>query len=117
MCLEHRIVIGTEMSGYALPMNRGVEQAADVGPRDGAAMHAKADQINNTSLIERMWRNTHQGNILDFAYEGSTASPGWIAPVKNPYSLIKGGSSIKVLKDALQKTLPGQNLIPTFWNL
>src|SRR5262244_4151664 len=42
--LEPRIVIGTEMSGYALPMNGGVQHAADVGARDGAAMHADADE-------------------------------------------------------------------------
>jgi hypothetical protein len=41
--LEQRIVIGTEMSGYALPMNGGVTHPADVGARDGAAMHAEAD--------------------------------------------------------------------------
>ena len=44
MCLEQRIVIGTEMSGDALPMNGAIEHAADVGTRDGAALHAKADQ-------------------------------------------------------------------------
>jgi hypothetical protein len=41
---EQRIVIRTEMSRGALPVNGGVEQAADVGARDGAAMHAEADQ-------------------------------------------------------------------------
>ena len=41
---EQRIVIRTEMSRGALPVNGGVEQAADVGARDRAAMHAEADQ-------------------------------------------------------------------------
>ena len=41
---EQRIVIRTEMSRCALPVNGGVEQAADVGARDGAAMHADADK-------------------------------------------------------------------------
>src|SRR6516165_2973985 len=42
--LEQRIVIGTEMSGDALPMNGDVKHPADVGARDGAAMHADADE-------------------------------------------------------------------------
>ena len=32
------------MSRYALPVNRGVEHAADVGARDRAAVHADADE-------------------------------------------------------------------------
>src|SRR6516165_8608729 len=42
--LQQWIVLGTEMSGYALPMNGGVKHLADVGDRDGAAMHADADE-------------------------------------------------------------------------
>jgi hypothetical protein len=42
--LEQRIVIRTEVSRCTLTVNRGVEHAADVGARDGAAMHADADQ-------------------------------------------------------------------------
>src|SRR5438046_753906 len=42
--LEQRIMIGTEVSRYALPVNRGVKHAAYVGTRDGAAMHADADE-------------------------------------------------------------------------
>jgi hypothetical protein len=42
--LEQRIVIATEMSGYTLPMNGGVTHPADVGARDGAALHADADE-------------------------------------------------------------------------
>ena len=32
------------MSRYALPVNRGVKHAANVGARDGAALHADADE-------------------------------------------------------------------------
>jgi hypothetical protein len=42
--LEQRIVIRTEMSRCTLPVNRGVEHAAKVGARDGAAVHADADE-------------------------------------------------------------------------
>ena len=41
---EQRIVVGTEMSGDALPVNGGVEHAADVDARGGATMQAKADK-------------------------------------------------------------------------
>ena len=33
------------MSGYALPMKGGVKHPADVGARDGAAMHADAYEV------------------------------------------------------------------------
>ena len=42
--LEQRIVIRTEMPRCALFVNRGFEHAADVGARNGAAMHADADE-------------------------------------------------------------------------
>src|SRR3954447_8681116 len=44
VCFEERIVIGTEMSRYALPMNGGVKDAANVGTRRGAAVHADAHE-------------------------------------------------------------------------
>jgi hypothetical protein len=44
VCVEHRIVIGTEMSGNALPVNRRVQHPADVGPGDGPAMDAGANE-------------------------------------------------------------------------
>ena len=46
MRLEHRIVIRTEMSRHALPVNRGVEHAAHLGTGDGAAMRADADEAS-----------------------------------------------------------------------
>src|SRR6187200_3038663 len=42
--LEQRIVIGTEMSGNALPGRGGIEHAADVSARGGTNMHAEADE-------------------------------------------------------------------------
>ena len=42
--LEQWIVIRTEMSRCALPVNGGVEHAAEVGAGDGAAVHADADE-------------------------------------------------------------------------
>ena len=42
--LEQGIVIRTEMSRCTMPVNGGVEHAADVGAGDGAALHADADE-------------------------------------------------------------------------
>ena len=44
VCFENRIVIRTEMSGNALPVNGRVKHPADVGPGDGAAMNAGANE-------------------------------------------------------------------------
>jgi hypothetical protein len=41
---EQRIMIRTELLWCTLPVNRGVEHAADVGTRDGAAMDTKTDK-------------------------------------------------------------------------
>jgi len=42
--VEHRIVIGTERSGNALPLNGRVKHPADVTSGDGAAMDAGANE-------------------------------------------------------------------------
>jgi hypothetical protein len=44
VCLEYGIVIRTEMSRCAVPVNGGVEHAADVDARDRPAMHGDADE-------------------------------------------------------------------------
>jgi hypothetical protein len=41
---EERVVIGTELSRYALPMDGGVEHTADVGTRRGPAVHAETHE-------------------------------------------------------------------------
>lgn len=78
---------------------------------------AEPDQINNTSILERLWRNTHQGAILDYAYEGDTAWPTWIAPVKNIYALIDCGDQTETIDKALQMTQSGRCLTTAFWYL
>ena len=44
MRLEHRIMIGAQVSGHALPMNSSIEHPADVGARHRTTVHAEADQ-------------------------------------------------------------------------
>jgi hypothetical protein len=75
------------------------------------------DQINQTSIVERLWRNTHQGNVMNYAYEGSVAWPTWIMPVKNPYLLIGCGGGLDSIKASLLMTRPGKYLYRSFWSL
>src|SRR5579864_4810288 len=44
VCLEQRIMIGTEMSRCAPTMNGGVEHAAEVGAIDWPTVHADSDE-------------------------------------------------------------------------
>lgn len=79
--------------------------------------NALPEQINNTSTVERLWRNTHQGSVLDSAYEGDAAYPTWIAPFKNPILLIDCGDPFDTIHTALELTMPGRYLTTAFWNL
>jgi hypothetical protein len=78
---------------------------------------AGPDQINQTSIVERLWRNTHQGNVMDYVFEGSVARPTWIMPVKNPYILIGCGGGLDSIKASLRLTRPGTFLYRSFWSL
>jgi hypothetical protein len=42
--LEERIMIGAEMPRCALTLDGSVEQAADIGGRDGSPVHAHSDE-------------------------------------------------------------------------
>ncbi len=78
---------------------------------------ATPDQINNTSIVDRLWRNTHQANALNYLYEGEAARPVWIAPAKNPYELIDCGIASDAIKSALEMTRPGKFLTRAYWSL
>jgi hypothetical protein len=74
-------------------------------------------EINNTSILDRMWRNTHQASALNDLYEGEAARPTWIAPAKNPYELIDCGISSDAIKSSLEMTRPGKFLTRAYWSL
>ncbi len=78
---------------------------------------ASPEQIDNTSIVDRLWRNTHQGSIMDYIYEGDAAYPQWIAPYKNPLILIDCGDSLSTMKFALKMTRAGTFLVPSFWSI
>jgi hypothetical protein len=74
-------------------------------------------QINNTSIIDRLWRNSHQANALNYLYEGEAARPIWIAPVEHPYELIDCGVASEAIKSGLEMTRPGKYLTRAYWTL
>lgn len=78
---------------------------------------ATPGQINNTSVTERLWRNSHQSNALNYLYEGEAARPTWIAPAKNPYELIDCGESSKAIKSSIEMTRPGKYLTRSYWSI
>ncbi len=80
-------------------------------------MSADRDTINNMSVTDRMWRNSHLGGTMWTAYQGDTATPSWIAPFDKPQTVIQMTDHIQVLKDSLNMTDPGTVLKPRFWRL
>ena len=113
---------------YSLVDNLSRQQAKQGATSPGAAnpvilsgqtfdFNAKPDAINNTSIVERLWRNVKQGSKINDLYEGSADLPRWIAPAKNPYSLIDCGDSFQANKDALNATQPGKYLTRSYWTL
>lgn len=80
-------------------------------------MSADRDTINNMSVTDRMWRNSHLGGTMWTAYQGDTAMPSWIAPFDKPQTVIQMTDHLQVLKDSLNMTDPGTVLKPRFWRL
>lgn len=73
--------------------------------------------INNTTIIERLWRNSHLGALLDNAYEGDTAFPSYLMPYKSPYILMEMHNPMTIVNYAMQETRPGAKLIRSMWTL
>jgi uncharacterized protein (UPF0276 family) len=76
-------------------------------------MTSPADQINNTSMLARMWRNAHAEHLMDMAYVGDASYPSWIAPV-SPIKLLQRYDLGKINRYSLNMTRPGENIIPAF---
>lgn len=72
--------------------------------------------INNFSVVERMWRNSHLSHLMDIAYEGDVSRPAWMAPLK-PSETLQLTDHSKVLSHGLNMTRPGKYLTRSFWDL
>ncbi len=77
---------------------------------------SNASQIDNYTVLERMWRNSHLAHLMDIAYEGEASRPIWMAPLK-PSETLQRTDHSKVLGHALNMTKPGKYLTGSFWDL
>src|SRR5208337_738794 len=80
-------------------------------------LDANASQINNSSIVERLWRNSHLPRLMDDDYEGDASSPIWIAPQENMSETLQRTDHNRVMQYALNMTQPGKYLTKAFWDL
>jgi hypothetical protein len=78
---------------------------------------ATTEQINEMSILERMWRNSHRGGTMGKAYIGDTSAPYWIDPYERPYDLPMIDEHWYILQSALNMVVPGTQIMPRFWSL
>lgn len=78
---------------------------------------ATTEQINNMSIVERMWRNSHRGGMMGKAYAGDTSAPLWIDPYERPYVMPRIDEHYYCMQSALNMTQPGTQIMPRFWTL
>ena len=78
---------------------------------------ATTGQINDMTLVERMWRNAHRGGMMGKAYAGDTAAPIWIDPYPRPYDLPMVDEHWYILQSALNMCVPGTQIMPRYWSL
>jgi|GEM_PF-2782614 len=79
--------------------------------------NATTQQINNMSLVERMWRNAHRGGQMGKAYAGDTSAPLWIDPYERPNDVSMIDEHFYVLQSALNMCVPGTEIMPRYWSL
>ncbi len=83
----------------------------------GFNFDATTEQINNMSIVERMWRNSHRGGMMGKAYAGDTSAPIWIDPYERPYVMPRIDEHYYCMQSALNMTQPGTQIMPRFWTL
>ncbi len=65
-------------------------------------LDANSSRINNSTIVERMWRNSHLSHLMDDAYEGDASSPIWIAPQENMSETLQRTDHDRVMRYALK---------------
>lgn len=75
------------------------------------------EQISNSSVMQRVYRNAFIGSTMHKAYEGPTQYPTWIDPYDNGKGAFNQIDMQNILKLALKKTQPGEHISPVFWDL
>lgn len=104
--------------------NQTNNQTATTGTYEPQALNyadynfdATTEQINDMTLVERMWRNAHRGGTMGKAYAGDTSAPIWIDPYERPYDVSMIDEHWYVLQSALNMCVPGTQIMPRFWSL
>jgi hypothetical protein len=77
---------------------------------------SNASEINNSSIVERLWRNSHLYHLMDVAYEGDASRPIWMEPLK-PTEALQLTNHSRVISYSLNMTRPGEYLTKAYWDL
>ncbi|WP_424357488.1 hypothetical protein [Methanocella sp. MCL-LM] len=75
---------------------------------------ATKEQIQNTSALEKMWRNANLVNTVPKAYTGTVERP---TRINADTSVLKMTDRDKSVTDALNMTRPGEKAHTLFWDL
>lgn len=75
------------------------------------------DQIQNMSVMQRLYRNAFIGSTMHKAYEGNTQYPTWIDPYDGGHGVFNQPDMYKIMDNARALTQPGKHLYPALWAL
>jgi hypothetical protein len=75
---------------------------------------ATKEQIQNTSAMEKMWRNANLKNTIPQSYKGTVDRPTWINPES---AAIKMTDRNKAISDAKNMTKAGEDVHTLMWDL
>src|SRR4029453_15928407 len=78
----------------ALPVNRGVEHAANVGTRDGAALHADPDEPTRELVHDHEYPDAPQHDGLASKESHAPEAVSGVADERQPRSRAGGSSSV-----------------------
>lgn len=106
----------TTSTGQSHALTTGVSEPQALNYAD-YNFDATTGQIDDMTLVERMWRNAHRGGMMGKAYAGDTSAPIWIDPYPRPGDLPMIGEHWYVLQSALNMCVPGTQIMPRFWSL
>lgn len=116
----HTSISGQELTGGESSVPINYPPGADVTGQGLSYPYfnfkAKQGAISGSSLLERMWRNSHLGT-MGRAYEGDTSYPTWILPTEHTKSAVVMADWDAVNDLAMKQTVPGTHLTPRWWSL
>lgn len=75
---------------------------------------ATKEEIQNTSTMEKVWRNANLRNTVPQSYNGTVDRPTWIYPSPDVLKMIDRN---KVIRDSMNMTKSGAKAHTLFWDL